>query len=317
MKNPCLYLLLFAILFMTMNRKGIAMNSALVPADPPAIEGRWDITFEINGNKRPGWLEIEKSGNSTLVGRIVVISGSARPISEVYLTKGKIIFTIPPQWEKGNDLSFEAILVEDKLMGTMHYSDGKSYPWTGVRSPVLRRNEPVWGEPEQLFNGKDLLGWYHSGSEKQWKVENGLLINPKSGSNLITEAKFNDFKLHLEFRYPKGSNSGIYLRGRYEVQIEDNKGRQPNSHLFGGIYGILTPNEMVAKDPGEWQSFDITLVGRMITVIANGTTIICNQEIPGITGGALDSHEGEPGPIYIQGDHGPIEFRSFVLTPGE
>lgn len=75
--------------------------------------------------------------------------------------------------------------------------------------------------------------------------------------------------------------------------------------------------QMVAKAPGEWQSYDITLVGRLVTIIANGKTIICDQLIPGITGGALDSNEGEPGPIMLQGDHGPIEFRNSIITPAK
>jgi hypothetical protein len=123
--------------------------------------------------------------------------------------------------------------------------------------------------------------------------------------------------LHIEFRYPKGSNSGVYLRGRYEVQIEDNKGMDPLVDRFSAIYGFITPNEMAAKDAGEWQTYDITLVGRTVTVIANGKTVICNQEIPGITGGAIDSKENEPGPILIQGDHGPVEFRNIVITRGK
>jgi hypothetical protein len=123
--------------------------------------------------------------------------------------------------------------------------------------------------------------------------------------------------LHIEFRYPKESNSGVYLRGRYEVQVEDNKGKEPSSTYFGGVYGFLTPNEMAAKAAGEWQSYDITLVGRKVTVVANGKKIICDQNIPGITGGALDSNEGAPGPIMLQGDHGPIEYRNIVITPAK
>jgi hypothetical protein len=153
--------------------------------------------------------------------------------------------------------------------------------------------------------------------DNQWKAENGILFSPKSGSNLVTDQKFNDFKLHIEFRYPKGSNSGIYLRGRYEVQVMDSKGNEPLSGELGGVYGFIAPSEQVAKNPGEWQSYDITLVGRMITLVANGKTIICNQEIPGITGGALDSNEGDPGPIYLQGDHGPVEYRNITLTPAK
>ena len=135
--------------------------------------------------------------------------------------------------------------------------------------------------------------------------------------NLITNELFTDFKLHIEFRYPKGSNSGIYLRGRYEVQVEDNYGRDPESTLFGGIYGFLTPNQMAAKKHGEWQSYDITLIGRRVSIVANGIKIINDQIIPGITGGALDSKEGNPGPIMLQGDHGVIEYRNISMQTPE
>ena len=133
----------------------------------------------------------------------------------------------------------------------------------------------------------------------------------------MTDQLFNDFKLHIEFRYPKDENSGVYLRGRYEVQIADNKGKEPLSIYLGGVYGFLSPTEMMAKDAGEWQSYDITLVGRLVTIAVNGKTVICSQNIPGITGGALDSHEGEPGPIMLQGDHGAIDFRNIVITPAK
>ena len=142
-------------------------------------------------------------------------------------------------------------------------------------------------------------------------------MNTTPGNDLVTEQKFTDFQLHAEFRYPPRSNSGIYLRGRYEVQIEDNYGEEPECHKIGGIYGFLTPSVNAAKKAGEWQTLDVTLVGRVVTVVLNGERIIDRQAIPGITGGALDSHEGEPGPIFLQGDHGPIEFRRLTLTPGE
>ena len=119
----------------------------------------------------------------------------------------------------------------------------------------------------------------------------------------------------MEFRYPKEGNSGVYLRGRYEVQVEDSRGMELSSEHLGGIYGFLVPNQDAARNPGEWQSFDITLSGRQVTVVLNGTTIICEQDIPGITGGALSSDEGAPGPIMLQGDHNPIEYRKVTLRP--
>src|SRR4030095_11394836 len=159
-------------------------------------------------------------------------------------------------------------------------------------------------------------GWHISGQDKQWIIESGVLKSPKPGSNLITNTVFTDFKLHIEFRYSKNGNSGIYLRGRYEVQIADVY-EAPQKDQFGAVYGFLAPSEMVAKNPGEWQSYDITLIGRMVTVVANGKTIICNREIPGITGGALNSKEVDPGPLMLQGDHGPIEYRNIIITPAK
>lgn len=318
MKSVYRHFLTLSLLIFT--AVGVSARKAVffeMQADP-AIEGRWDVTIEDGDKKFPAWFEIIHSGNKRLVGQYVGITGSARPVSIFHFRDGKLSFSLPPQWEEEDrDLEFEGTLRGETLSGTMIAADGKTYKWTARRAPLLIRDKaPVWGAPIKLFNGKDLTGWKALGPN-QWVVENGVLKSPHSGANLITERTFNDFKLHVEFRCPAGSNSGIYLRGRYEVQIEDSKGKLPEKHLLGAVYGFLTPSEMAAKDAGEWQSYDITLVGRMIDVVLNGKKIICNQAIPGITGGALDSNEGDPGPIYIQGDHGPIEYRNIVITPAK
>jgi 3-keto-disaccharide hydrolase len=181
-----------------------------------------------------------------------------------------------------------------------------------------RRRE--WGNPFDLFNGKDLTGWKPLGDAKKskWKAEGGVLVNTGRGCNLETEKTFRDFKLHVEFRVPKHSNSGVYLRGRYEVQVEDSYGKKPNAGACGAIYSRISPSENASKPAGEWQSFDITLVGQYVTVVYNGKKIIDNQEIEGITGGALDVNEHEAGPIYIQGDHGSVDYRKIrIQTPPE
>jgi hypothetical protein len=286
--------------------------------EEPLIIGRWDITIDKDGKPTPSWLDVQHSGYHGLIGFFVGDGGSARPISKVNFQENKMSFTIPPQWEKGpNDITVEGTLDGDKLSGTYKDSDGKQYNWVGVRAPSLRRKSaPVWGTPIKLFNGTDTKGWHASG-ENQWIGDKGILKSPRPGSNLITDRVFNDFKLHVEFRYQKESNSGVYLRGRYEVQVADNIGKAPARDYFGAIYGFLVPSDMMAKAPGEWQSFDITLIGRMVTISCNGKTVITNQEIPGITGGALDSKEGEPGPIMLQGDHGPIDYRNIIITPAK
>jgi hypothetical protein len=314
-KNIYRYIFAAAVLFLFGVPKVRANYFPFVKQDTSIIEGRWDITVYGSEKEFPSWLEVRRSGLHTLVGRFVGGGGSARPISKVNFSDGKMSFSIPPQWEnENNDLFVEGSLQGDSLTGSMIAPDGKKYRWVGLCAPSLRREtEPVWGNPVSLFNGHDLKGW-HALGKNQWKAESGILRSPESGSNIATDETFTDFKLHVEFRYPKGSNSGVYLRGRYEVQIEDSKGMEPLNDQLGSIYGFLAPTEMLAKDPGEWQSYDITLVGRLVTVVVNGKTVICNREIPGITGGALNSKEGEPGPIYFQGDHGPIDFRNIEIT---
>lgn len=286
--------------------------------DAASIEGRWDITINLDGRKAPSWLEVHRSGIRTLVGEFVGTGGSARPISRVIFNDGNFSFSIPPQWEQeDSDLVVDGKVQGNSLSGTMKFSNGKIYSYTGAKAPTLKRStKPVWGKPVRLFNGINLDGWHATGNN-QWIVDSGYIRSLRRGANLETDKTFNDFKLHIEFRYPPGSNSGIYLRGRYEVQIEDLGGEEPAQNEFGSVYGFIAPTDRVPKPAGEWQYFDITLVGRMVTVVANGITIICNQEIPGITGGAINSNEGEPGPILIQGDHDPIDIRNVIITPAK
>ena len=284
-----------------------------------SVIGRWDLTVQMGDQSVPSWLEVKLSGLKTLVGYFVAEAGSARPISKVNVQGGKISFSIPPQWDNSDmDMVFEGFLENDKLKGVITSSSGIKYNFVGERAPLLTRNSsPEWGKPIVMFNGKNLDGWHSQKSNNQWVVENGILRSPKPGTNLITNQKFDDFKLHIEFRYPAEGNTGIYLRGRYEVQVEDSKGKEPASIYLGGVFGFLTPNENVAKSPEEWQTYDIILIGRRVTIVANGKSIICDQIIPGITGGAIDSKEGEPGPIMLQGDHKPADFRNITITPAK
>jgi hypothetical protein len=287
----------------------------------PPIVGRWDINVQSPKGLYPSWLEVRRSGYTTLVGTFVGQVGSARPISRVEFENGHVRFSVPPQWEKRkDDLHFEGMLEGGRLRGETTDEKGQRLTWTASRAPSLKREaQPEWDQPIQLIGDQGLAGWKSRGGTGQnnWVVRSGMLVNTAAGNDLFTERTFTDFKLHVEFRYPAGSNSGVYLRGRYEVQIEDNYGEEPECHRIGAIYGFLTPAINAAKPAGEWQSFDIELVGRVVTVIFNGERIIDRQTIPGITGGALDSDEATPGPILVQGDHGPIDFRNLTITPAK
>jgi len=286
-----------------------------------AFLGRWDLTLKAPDREYPSWLEItEKDG--TLVAQMVGRWGNARPLPKVEFSEGRLTF-ISPKEEEGSkrDMVFEGKLTAGTLSGTTTAPDGTSWPWTGKRAPSLKRTKaPTWGEPIHLFNGKDLTGWKTDkpNPEKTWTVVDGTLVSPGNGPELINDRQFQDFKLHVEFNCGANSNSGIYLRGRYELQIEDNSIQEPPSHHTGGVYGFIAPSPEMPRRPGQWQTFDITLVGRTITVVQNGQTIINQQEIPGITGGALNSHEELPGPIYLQGgEDGHVAYRNIIVTPAK
>jgi hypothetical protein len=281
--------------------------------------GRWDLTLKAPGREYPSWLELREE-NGQLKAQMVGRWGNARPLPSAELSNGHLKFVSPKEEEDSKtDMVFEGTLGGKILSGTTNAPDGKTWQWTGRRAPVLKRTSPPnWASPIPLFNGRDLTGWHEDkpGASPAWKVENGTLITPGNGPELINDSKFEDFKLHVEFNCGPESNSGVYLRGRYEVQIETDSVAEPPSHHTGGVYGFLAPTPELPRKPAEWQTYDITLIGRMVTVVQNGKTIIDNKEIPGITGGALDSREELPGPVYLQGtEKGHVMFRSIVITP--
>ena len=311
----CLLALTYAYLQPTSSAKASSEPDGTVKS----FLGRWDLTLKAPDREYPSWLEIEQE-NGQLKAQMVGRWGNARPLPEITITNGHLRFVSSKADEdRKDDMVFEGALRGDTLFGTTTGPDGTPWQWTGQPAPALKRTSaPKWGKPIPLFNGKDLTGWRADtpNFHPDWKVEEGTLVTPGRGPELIGDSKFEDFKLHIEFKCDEKSNSGIYLRGRYEVQVETNSAEEPPSHHTGGVYGFLAPSPELPRKAGEWQTFDITLVGRMITVVQNNQTIIDHQEIPGITGGALDSHEELPGPIYLQGsEEGHVAFRNIVITP--
>jgi hypothetical protein len=326
-RNRLLWLMPSLVLFLV----SCSVKQEAPPPQKPVVTtdaflGRWDVTVKTEKAEYPSWFELSKDGTQ-FKGRFVGRDGSARPIARIVISGDQLEFSLPKQYEKRNDdLVFKGKSLEGQLEGTTIGEDGNTLKWTAVRAPSLERSgAPDWGDPVKLFNGRDLTGWKPRNPEHNgWKVVGGILVNKTPSSDLITDQKFEDFKLHAEVNVPKNGNSGIYLRGRYEVQVEDlygegesTEGVQLTSLRMGGIYGFLTPAVNAVKKAGEWQSYDITLVGRGVTVVLNGKIIIDNQEIPGTTGGALDSNEGTPGPIFLQGDHTNISYRNIIITPAK
>jgi hypothetical protein len=300
---------------------GRSRNTLPAPQDVTSTYlGRWDLTLKSPDHEYPSWLELTRRGpqlKAQMVGRW----GNARPLPKAELSNGHLTFVSPKEEEDlPQDIVFEGTLTGNTLSGTVNGPKDGPWKWSGQKAPVLKENPaPKWGNPVPLFNGKDLSGWKMQGpGTTKWTVENGNLTSPGNGPELINDSKFENLKLHVEFNCGETSNSGVYLRGRYEVQIETDSVDEPPSHHTGGVYGFLAPTPEQPRKANEWQTLDITLLGRWITVVQNGETVIADQEIPGITGGALDSHEELPGPIYIQGsEKGHVRYRSIVITPAE
>jgi hypothetical protein len=317
MKSTCVILTLLGALAL----------SAVAQDSGKAFVGRWDLTLTNSRRSWPQWMEItEKDGK--VDGRIQPSGGAVRPIVAAKVEGGHLLITVNAAG-RGPETTWDLTVEGGKLAGTQKTGENADTKIAGVRAPELNRPMPKsWGSPEALFNGHDLTGWEPIGNpaNNHWAAKDGELVNEMKGSNLRTTRTFQDFKLHVEVNCPNTlpdgktqlCNSGIYLRGRDEIQVGTEGGTSP-THEMGSLYGFIAPAVDMPLGAGEWQTFDITLVGRRLTVVRNGKKIHDNVEIPGITGGALDSNEAEPGPIFFQGDHDPgMRYRNITIAlPGK
>ena len=279
------------------------------------IHGRWDAVVKPCDRDYASWFELNDDG--VISGRFVGIEGSARPMTEVRFEDNELYFRLPPQYEKREgDLIFKGVLFDGKITGTTNDDHGNWVEFSAVPAPKLGYREVEWGDPIDLIK-EELSNWgpRFSDDPSGWKVEAGVISNTPPSVDLVTKERYSDFKLHAEWRVPEKGNSGIYLRGRYEVQILDDHENEPGGRSTGSIYGYLKPSKKMTKPVGEWNIYNIAFIGRWVTIVFNGENIIDRKEIPGLTGGALDSNEGEPGPIMLQGDHRAVEYRNLVLTP--
>ncbi len=316
----------------------------LVAKDSDAFIGNWALTIP---NGRAGWLGVTQE-KGYLDGSILWGGGSVVPVASIYVNGDALIVTRTRNVDRKDSdgkvirrhTFTETILAKitgDKMQLTQirpnNNGNGvRKNEFTGKKTPPLPAKPDLskvkYGEAKILFNGENLDGWKLTNSNQTngWSVnkKERLLINRPvqqqgkphiSYGNLQTIEEFEDFNLTLEVKYPPKGNSGIYLRGVYEVQVSDTYGKPRDSHHLGGIYSRLEPESAVEKPADQWQSLDIILVDRHVTVILNGTSIINNEPPLGCTGGALWSDELRPGPIYLQGDHTGVEYRNIVLKP--
>ncbi|HKW96337.1 MAG TPA: DUF1080 domain-containing protein [Bryobacteraceae bacterium] len=299
---------------------------ALLPAfaNDAQFNGRWDITVPHESRARAWWLEITGAGTPAIKGRFVGFPGGDMNAIQPAIQKGELHFSFDyTEHKTGKSMhrDYTARFVSgDRLLGLMRSSDGETLKWVGVRAPVItEKDDGTWhdGTPIELFNGKDLSGWHGliPNLPLGWTVKDGSLTNTAGANNLVSDQTFWNFKLHVEFRVGAHSNSGIGLRGRYEVQILEDYGRPLDRHSNGALYSRIIPSESASKPAGEWQTYDIRLVGMQVTVVLNDKKIIDKGTIEGLTAIAGNADEAKPGPFLLQGDHGPVEFRKILVTP--
>jgi hypothetical protein len=281
--------------------------------------GRWNLTGTGQDANRVYWLEVTEQ-NGQLSGMFLNRGGSPVPLASVKVQGGELVFQLPVGTNKQPGAEFRATLEGGKLVGSTKSAD-RTITFVGARPPKWPPSNAnakhTYGTPVELFDGKSFTAFDTQPSEYPitWTVEDGVLTNAPPTRNLLSKQKFFNFRLQAEYKLTQKSNSGIYLRGRYELQVLDDYGTPPEKHGHMAIYAWTPPLVNASKPAGEWQSVDIVLVGNRVTVTLNGQKVHDNAEIQTITGGALDADELAPGPILIQGDHTKVWFRKITVTP--
>jgi hypothetical protein len=280
--------------------------------------GRWNITGQGAQSGNVYWLEVKEDGGK-LSALFLNRGGSPVPVQNLKLEGDGLSFNLPAR-PGATEPEVRLKAAGAGLTGSVT-SGTQTVNLAGVRPPQWGKYDAnaahKFGKPVELFNGKTLDAWGVQVKDKpmMWKVDGGVMGNEAHGNNLVSKEKFQDFKIQAEYKVEKGSNSGIYLRGRYELQVLDDSGKEPESHGHMSIYSRKAPDRNVSRPPGEWQAMEATIVGNRVTVVLNGTRVHDNVAIEGVTGGALDANELEPGPIMIQGDHERVWFRKVTVTP--
>ncbi|MBR6588657.1 MAG: DUF1080 domain-containing protein [Kiritimatiellae bacterium] len=308
--------------------------------------GSWALTLPFD-RMNAGHLILSKGADGKPAAKLLWRWGSPFdiPAADVKVEKGGFTFTFGnhkpkdlPQdkgaWRRDRVV---AKVIGDWASCTYQKVDGNGKPVGAVQTFSARRNpkigpapdlkSAVRGEPINLLAGTiadfELM---ESNKENGWTLKDGVLSNRiqrdakgkslhKNGNLRTKRDDFYDFNLKYEVRVLPGCNSGVYLRGIYEIQVLDSYGKPVDCHNMAAYYGRVTPKVAAEKKAGEWQTVDVTLYKRHLTVVLNGVKIIDNVPVVGITGGAMTANEFVNGPLYIQGDHSDADFRNMVLTP--
>jgi hypothetical protein len=295
---------------------GFAVLALAAPARAQSnpFVGAWNITGDSPNQGNIYWLEVKDDGGKPAV---MFLNRGGSPVAgeNVKVAGSELTFMVGGTGQNRPTVTLHA--AGDKLTGTVGQTKvtGEHPPAWGACDANASHS---FGKPVVLFDGKSLDAWGVQMKDRaiMWKIEDGVMTNDPHGNNLVSREKFKDFKLQAEYKLSEKGNSGIYLRGRYEMQVLDDFGRTDDrEHGHMSIYSAKAPLVNASKKAGEWQTVEITIVGNCVSATLNGQKIHDNSKITRITGGALDAKETEPGPIMIQGDHEKVWYRKVVVTP--
>jgi hypothetical protein len=304
------------------------------PAAPPAggiadLLGRWNITGEGAYRDHVYWLEVRQAENGGLRGTFLNRRGGLISLPEITVEDGELRFEIRPRPNAPREVH-RARVEEGRLLGRVSVENGsrevpqevpQEIPWIGERPPQWGTHNANGrfrlGTPVQLFDGETLQNWLPRDPTRPlgWTIAEGAMRNEDQANNLISRHHFENFRIRAEYSIAEKSNSGIFLRGRYELQIVDDAGKAPGPQGHMALYSRVSPALNASLPAGQWQVVEATIVGNRLTVDLNGKRVHDNIVLEGITGGAIDSREGAPGPVMIQGDHGKVAFRRITVTP--
>jgi len=324
----------------------LVAGAAAVFAQQNPYVGRWNLRGTGPDTDKVYWLEVKETGGQ-LEGKFLNRSAHATPLAWIRVENGELVFQygrgegLPDDPVKACGPVYRARLENGKLIG--HHTPEpcvlpganpppapatppKQIHWVGTRQPMWppsnANGNHTYGKPVVLIGqGVGLDLWMPSGDTHGkadgWKIVDGVLMNEPPTYNPISKEKFKDFKIDTEFKLDANQNSGLYLRGRYELQLALGSGPAATKGRQGmmAIYGWKAADVDAANPPGQWQTLEAIVVGNHLTATLNGKRIHDNAVLPAMTGGALDNDEFAPGPIMIQGDHSRVAFRKMIVTP--
>lgn len=302
-----------------------ASKAPAAPAIKAGFAGRWALALS---DGRAGWLAVREDAGGLEVS-LLWGSGSVVPVTVV--TRASDTLKLTRQVNDTTTQNLEISLSADRLALTSTHlnREGKitqSATAQGRRLPALPARPDLgkltWSQPVSLLEGDLAAKWrvLDPAAPNGWSLRDGVLSNrvdkglKKRFANLRTKETFGDMRLTVEVRTSPESNSGIYLRGLYEIQIAETFGKPVDSHNMGALYSRIAPARAVEKPAGEWQTLELTLVSQHLTVVLNGMTIIENQPVLGVTGGAMAAEDTGVGPLMLQGDHSDVEFRNLRVS---